>query len=111
MIGRLSFKNPNRGRQPRAAFWVRWPRLIRRKRVQIAQTGLRQAIQRAEREAGRLAHIAHAYSVPIEPMAALPAVPALPDQAWIEFLRAQGPLKEPVKPAPVEPAEQIQATA
>lgn len=104
-IGRLSFNNPNRGKQPRAAFWVRWPRLVRRARCAIAQTGLKQAIQRAEREAGRLAHIAHVYSVPIEPMAALPAVPELPTNQWVEHLRDMGPLKDPVRPAPVEPQQ------
>jgi hypothetical protein len=111
MIHRLSFKNPNRGKQPRAAFWVRWPRIWRRHRVAIAQTGLAQAIRRAEREAGRLAHIAHVYKVPVTSMDALPAVPDLPSDRWVEHLVGMGELAPVVIVAPPEPAEAIHATA
>jgi len=65
-------------------------------------------MQRAAREAGRLAHLAHVYGVPIDPMAKLPTVPALPDQAWIEHLRGMGPLKDPVRLEPVQ-ADQVTA--
>ena len=113
MIGRLPRprRNRNHGRQPRAAWWVRWPRLIRRKRVQVAQTGLRQALARVEREAGRLAHLAHVYDVPMDAMGALPAVPELPSQKWVDHLQALGDLVPVVKPAPQATPEQIQASA
>ena len=113
MIGRLPRprRNPNHGRQPRAAWWVRWPRRLARKRVAIAQTGLRQAVQRVEREVARLAHIAYKYKVPMDAMADLPPIPELPTDQWVNFLQATGPLKDPVKAAPAVSAQPTEVSA
>ena len=99
----LSFKNRNTGRQPRANVFLRLARTIRRKRVAYARQGAANALRHAQSEIARVYQLAAAHDVPIDAMPVLPVLPVLPGQDWIEFLRSQGVLKDPVKPA--SPAE------
>ena len=110
MIRKLSFANPNRGRQPRASAFLRLARTLRRKRVAYARFGAAHALKVAQAEIDRFRALAAAYDVPIDAMGPLPVLVLLPGQDWIEFLRSQGPLKDPVRTAPVE-LQQAGATA
>ena len=100
MIRKLSFANPNRGKQPRANALLRLARTIRRKRVAYARQGAANALRHAQSEIARVYQLAAAYDVPMDAMPALPALPLMPSQKWIEHLQDMGPLKEPVRPAP-----------
>lgn len=103
MLTRLSFKNPRAGRPSRAAFYLRWHRMIRRKRVAYARAQLADTLALAQRQIARFEALAVAHDVPVEFMAPLPVVSALPGREWVEFKQAMGDLREPVKPAPSEP--------
>ena len=109
MTQRLNFNNRNRGKQPRANPLLRLARTIRRKRVAYARQGAANALRHAQSEIARVYQLAAAHDVPLDAMPALPVLPLMPGQDWIEFLRSQGPLKDPVRLEPAPNA--IQATA
>jgi hypothetical protein len=103
MLARLSFKNPRRGRQPRANPFLRAWRLTRRKRVAYERAQVCDTLKHLSRQIARMEAVARAWDVPMEPVGPLPRIPEMPTQDWIEFRRAIGSLKDPVKPAPSEP--------
>ena len=100
MIQRLSFKNRNAGRQTRAAFYLRWARLARRKRVAYARAQVADTMKALQRQIARYEALALAYDVPVAPTPPLPVLPTLPGVEWVEFRQWQGELKDPVKPQP-----------
>lgn len=100
MIKRLSFKNPNAGRQRRAAFYLRWARLARRKRVAYSRAQVADTLKHLKRQITRYEALAKAYAVPVDPIAPLPSIPDLPGDDWVNLRQAMGELKPPVKPAP-----------
>jgi hypothetical protein len=103
MIKRLSFKNPNRGRQPRANPFLRAWRITRRKRVAYARAQVADTMKALQRQIARYEALAKVYDVPVAPVGPLPPIPTLPGADWVEFKRSMGELKQPVKPAPAEP--------
>lgn len=103
MIQRLSFKNPNRGRQPRANPFLRAWRIIRRKRVAYARAQVADTMKALQRQIARYEALALAYDVPVGAMASLPPIPELPGKLWVEHLQGMGELKPPVKPQPADP--------
>jgi hypothetical protein len=103
MLGKLNFKNPRRGRQPRANPFLRAWRLTRRKRVAYARAQVADAMKALQRQIARYEALAVTYDVPVDPIGPLPVIPALPGADWVEFRRSMGELKQPVKPAPAEP--------
>jgi hypothetical protein len=103
MIKRLSFKNPNRGRQPRANLFLRAWRITRRKRVAYERALVCDTIRHLKRQIARYEALAVTYDVPVDPIGPLPVIPALPGADWVEFRRSMGELKQPVKPALAEP--------
>jgi hypothetical protein len=102
MIKRLSFKNPNRGRQPRANPFLRAWRVTRRKRVAYARAQVADTMKALQRQIARYEALAKVYDVPVAPIGPLPPIPTLPGADWVEFKRSMGDLKPPVKPAPAE---------
>jgi hypothetical protein len=100
MLAKLSFKNPNRGRQPRANPFLRAWRKTRRKRVAYARAQVADTMKALQRQIARYEALALAYDVPVAPTPPLPVLPTLPGADWVEFRRAMGELKQPVKPAP-----------
>lgn len=108
MIQRLSFKNPNAGRQTRAAFYLRWARLARRKRVAYERALVCDTLKHLKRQISRMEAVAKAYDVPLDAVGPLPVVPEMPGADWVEFRRGMGELKQPVRPAP---AKAIAATS
>lgn len=107
MLARLSFKNPRRGKQPRAHILLRLYRMARRKRVAYARAQLVSTLAYAQRQAARFEALAVKHDVPIDAMPQLPPIPTLPGREWVEYLQDMRDLKEPVKPAP--PIEGIPA--
>jgi hypothetical protein len=103
MIKRLSFKNPNRGRQPRANPFLRAWRITRRKRVAYARAQVADTMKALQRQIARYEALATAYDVPVASTPPLPVLPTLPGRDWVEFRQWQGELKPPVKPAAAEP--------
>lgn len=97
---RLNFKNPNRGKQPRAAFWVRWPRILRRKRVAWSRASAAEDLRIAQRSIAQMYRDAERYGVPLDQIAPLPALPELPGDVWVNHLQAMDGLAPVVKSAP-----------
>lgn len=100
MIQRLNFKNPNRGRQPRANPFLRAWRITRRKRVAYERAQVCDTLKQLQRQIARMEATAKAWDVPMAPVGPLPAIPEMPGRDWVEYLRAMGELKPAVKPAP-----------
>ena len=100
MIQRLSFKNPNRGRQPRANMFLRAGRILRRKRVAWDRAQVWDTYKLLTRQIARMEAAAKRHDVPLDQMDPLPPIPLLPGDDWVQFLRAQGELRPVVKPAP-----------
>lgn len=96
MLSRLSFKNKRAGRPKRAAFYLRWARQIRRKRVAYARAMLWDTLKLAQRQKARFEELAKLHDVPVAEMAPLPPIPELPGQKWVEHLQDMGDLKDPV---------------
>jgi hypothetical protein len=107
MIRKLSFANPNRGRQPRANAVLRFARVLRRKRVAWDRAQVWDTYKLLQRQIARMEAAAKRHDVPLDAMSPLPPIPLLPGDDWVQFLRAQGELRPVVKPAP----QAIQATA
>lgn len=103
MLRRLSFKNPNAGRQPRANPFLRAWRLTRRKRVAYARAQVADTMKALQRQIARYEALARVYDVPVAPVGPLPVLPEMPGKLWVEHLTHMGALKPPVKPAPSEP--------
>ena len=103
MIQRLSFKNPNRGRQPRANPFLRAWRIARRKRVAYARVQVCDTMKALQRQIARYEALAKVYDVPVDPVGPLPVIGLMPGDDWVEFRRAMGELKQPVKPQPADP--------
>jgi hypothetical protein len=101
MLAKLSFKNPNAGRQTRAAFYLRWARLARRKRVAYARAHVADTMAHLARQIARYEALATTYDVPVARVGPLPVIPLMPGPEWVEFRQWQGELKQPVKPAPI----------
>jgi len=99
MIQHLNFKNPNRGRQPRANLFLRAWRLARRKRVAYARAQVADTMAHLARQIARYEALATTYDVPVARVGPLPVIPTLPGAEWVEFRRSMGELKQPVKPA------------
>lgn len=93
MIDRLSFKSRKAGRIKRAAFYIRWGRLIRRKRVAYARAQLCDTLKLAQKQMARFEYLAARKQVPVAPMEPLPVVPALPGKEWVECLQGMGELR------------------
>ena len=106
-VDRLSFKNRNRGRQPRANFLLRQLRRLKRKRVAYERAIVWDTMKLLKRQIGRMEAAAKRHDVPMDAMDPLPALPVLPGADWVEHRQAMGELRPVVKPAP----EAIQATA
>lgn len=104
MIGRLPRpkRNRNAGKQPRAIWYRRWARLIRRKRIAWERAKACDMARQLQRQFKRIDGMAKFYRVPLEAMPTLPVIPTLLGQEWIEHRQAIGPLVEPVKAAPPE---------
>jgi hypothetical protein len=98
MIQRLNFKSGRTGKQTRAAFYLRWARQARRKRVAYERVLVSDTMRLLKRQIARMEATARAHNVPLPPMAPLPALPDLPGREWVEFLADMGQLREPVKP-------------
>jgi len=112
MIGRLPKpkRNPHSGRKPRAIFYRRWARLIRRKIVAYDRAQACETAQRLQKQLHILTKRAAFFRVPLDPMPELPVIPTMPTQDWVEHRLALGPLREPVKPAqPASGATQAMA--
>lgn len=99
MIQRLNFKNPRRGKQPRANPFLRAWRITRRKRVAYERAQVCDTLKHLKRQIARMEAVAKAYDVPMDAVGPLPAIPDMPGRDWIEFRRSMGELKDPVKPA------------
>lgn len=99
MLANLSFKRRRRS-PPRAAWYLRLGRVLRRKRVAWARHDVVQQTRILARKRERLAHLAAVHDVPIDAMAAVPVVPLLPGQDWVEHRRAMGALKPAVVAEP-----------
>jgi hypothetical protein len=97
---RLNFDNPRRGQVKRAAFYLRWSRRAKLKRVEYEHDQVEDLMKRARRQIAQMYAIAKAHKVPLDPMAPLPPIPDLPGEKWIEHLQDMGALKAPVKPQP-----------
>jgi len=110
MIQRLNFKNPRRGKQPRANPFLRAWRITRRKRVAYERAQVCDTLKHLKRQIARMEAVAKAYDVPLEPVGPLPAIPELPKREWVEFRQGLGTLKSPViaavAPQSVEPIAQ-----
>ena len=104
MIQHLNFKNPNRGRQPRANLFLRAWRLARRKRVAYARAQVADAMKALQRQIARYEALATIYDVPVAPVGPLPVIPTLPGAEWVNFLTKMGDLKQPVQPTPAPTA-------
>lgn len=102
-VGRLSFNNPRRGKQPRAAWYVRWPRILRRKRVAWSRASAAEDLRIAQRSIAQLYRDAKRYGVPLDGMPPLPALPELPGDVWVNHLQAMDGLAPVVKSAAREP--------
>lgn len=100
MLAKLSFKNPRRGKQPRANPLLRAWRITRRKRVAYERAQVCDTIKMLSRQIARMEATAKAWDVPLEPVGPLPIIPELPKREWVEFKQAMGDLKPPVKPEP-----------
>lgn len=109
MLNRLSFKNPRRGKQPRANAVLRTLRRIRRKRVAYERAQVCDTLKHLKRQIARMEAVAKAYDVPMAPVPELPAIPLMPNDDWVEFRRQMGELKPPVKPEPAPPPEGVPA--
>lgn len=105
MIGRMPRpkRNRNAGKQPRAIWYRRWARLIRRKRVAWARAQACDTAKHLQQQFARLDKLAEFYRVPLEAMPELPPIPATPGQEWVEHRQAIGVLREPIKAAQPEP--------
>lgn len=101
MLAKLSFKNPNAGRQPRANVFLRAWRLTRRKRVSYARAHVADTMAHLARQIARYEALAVAYDVPVARVGPLPVIPLMPGPEWVNFLSKMGELKQPVKPAPI----------
>lgn len=107
MLRNLSFKNPRRGKQPRANTFLRALRRIRRKRVAYERAQVCDTLKHLKRQIARMEAVAKAYDVPMATVPELPAIPLMPGDDWVEFRRGMGDLRPPVKPAP--PVEGVPA--
>lgn len=96
---RLNFDNPRRGKQPRAAFWMRWSRQLRRKLVAWERAIVCDTAKLLQRQIVRMYAKAEQLDVPLPKMDPLPAIPVLPGQDWVEHRQAMGELRPVVKPA------------
>lgn len=105
MIGALPRpkRNPNAGRKPRAIFYRRWARLIKRKRVAFMRLDICSDMERLQKKIARMERVARLRGVPMEPMAPLPVVPSLPGKEWVEHLLHMGELRPPVVAAKTAP--------
>ena len=101
MLAKLSFKNPNAGRQPRANAFLRAWRLARRKRVAYARAHVADTMAHLARQIARYEALATTYDVPVAAVGPLPVIPPMPGADWVEFRSAMGELKQPVKPAAI----------
>lgn len=110
MISKLSFANPNRGKQPRANVFLRAGRILRRKRVAYERAIVWDTMKLLQRQIARMEAAAKRHDVPMDAMDPLPALPVLPGADWVEHRQAMGELRPVVKPAPTEP-QQVGATA
>jgi hypothetical protein len=111
MIQRLNFRNPNRGRQPRANPFLRAWRLARRKRVAYARAQVADTMKALQRQIARYEALATIYDVPVARVGPLPVIPLMPGVEWVELRQAMGELKQPVKPAPVTIGQPETATS
>ena len=109
-VDRLSFKNRNSGRQPRANGLLRLARVLRRKRVAYERAIVWDTMKLLSRQIARMEAAAKRHDVPLAAMDPLPALPTLPTNEWVEFKQAIGATKPVVKPTPTEP-QQAGATA
>lgn len=100
MLAKLSFKNPRRGKQPRANAFLRLWRITRRKRVAYERALVCDTIRQLKRQIARYEALALTYDVPVAPVGPMPVVPTLPGADWVEFRRSMGDLRPPVKPSP-----------
>lgn len=100
MIQRLNFNNPRRGKQSRAAFYIRWSRMLRRKRVAYARIHAWQTLEQAKRQIAKFENLARRHDVPIGQIPPVPELPLMPGREWVECLQDMGELKEPVKAPP-----------
>jgi hypothetical protein len=105
MIGRLDFRSRRAGKQPRAAWYLRYYRIIKRKRVAYARAQACSTLQHAQRQIGRFRELAESHRVPIDKMDELPAIPPVPGKEWVEHLQGLENLRPPVM-AKAEPAPQ-----
>lgn len=96
---RLNFDNPRRGQVKRAAFYLRWMRRAKLKRVEYEHSRVEDLSKRLRQQIAQMYVVANKLKVPLDAMAALPAMPDLPGEKWIEHLHDMGELKAPVKPA------------
>ena len=101
MLARLSFKNPRRGKQPRANAFLRAWRITRRKRVAYERALVCDTIKHLRRQIARMEATAKAWDVPMDAVGPMPVIPPMPGVEWVEFKQAMGELKQPVKPAPI----------
>ena len=111
MLAKLSFKNPRRGRQPRANPFLRAWRITRRKRVAYARAQVADTMKALQRQIARYEALAVAYDVPVAPIGPLPVIGPMPGADWVNFLRGMGELKPPVKPAPAPPVNRAGASS
>jgi hypothetical protein len=100
MIARLNFKNPRRGKQPRANPFLRAWRITRRKRVAYERAQVCDTLKHLKRQIARMEATAKAWDVPMDAVGPLPVIPELPQREWVEFRQAMGALRDPVKPTP-----------
>jgi len=107
MIRKLSFNNPNRGKQPRANIFLRAGRILRRKRVAWDRAQVWDTYKLLQRQIARMEAAAKRHDVPMDAMNPLPPIPLLPGADWVEHRQAMGELRPVVKPAP----QQAGATA
>jgi hypothetical protein len=101
MIQHLNFRNPNRGRQPRANPFLRGWRLLRRKRVAYARAQVADTMKALQRQIARYEALATIYDVPVARVGPLPVIPMMPGVEWVELRQAMGQLKQPVKPVTI----------
>lgn len=105
MIQRLNFKNPRRGKQPRANPLLRAWRITRRKRVAYERAQVCDTLKHLKRQIARMEAVAKAYDVPMDPVGPLPAIPEMPGIEWVNFLSKMGDLKPAVAARPQQNVE------
>ena len=98
--------------EPRAEWYIRLGRILRRKRVAYARIPAVHAYRVYLREVARMYEVARIHNVPVPDMPEIPGVPSLSataGRAWVACKANMGPLKEPVRPAPAEPTGAVTA--